>query len=148
MRILVSLIIDTLPMLGNVMLLGMLIFTVFGIIGVQIWKGSLRNRCFSNLTTNTSFNSSFSEGLFYEPDDKDFICSSSGNGMTTCNDIPLFQLNNSQFTLCKQSEKNPFKGSISFDNIGYAFIAIFQVFQEANSFKTLIKSNSDEFNSC
>uniref|UniRef100_A0A8C7WQR4 Ion transport domain-containing protein n=1 Tax=Oryzias sinensis TaxID=183150 RepID=A0A8C7WQR4_9TELE len=37
MRILVNLLLDTLPMLGNVLLLCFFVFFIFGIIGVQLW---------------------------------------------------------------------------------------------------------------
>ena len=46
--------------------------------------------------------------------------------MTTCQDIPNLSVN-AKFNVCRASKSNPFKGSISFDNIGYAFIVIFQV---------------------
>jgi len=46
MRILVTLLLDTLPMLGNILMLCFFIFFIFGIIGVQMWKGLLRQRCF------------------------------------------------------------------------------------------------------
>ena len=46
MRILVMLLLDTLPMLGNVLLLCGFVFFIFGIIGVQLWAGMLRQRCF------------------------------------------------------------------------------------------------------
>ncbi|CAG7815430.1 unnamed protein product, partial [Allacma fusca] len=46
MRILVMLLLDTLPMLGNVLLLCFFVFFIFGIIGVQLWAGTLRQRCF------------------------------------------------------------------------------------------------------
>ena len=45
MRILVMLLLDTLPMLGNVLLLCFFVFFIFGIIGVQLWAGLLRQRC-------------------------------------------------------------------------------------------------------
>lgn len=45
MRILVMLLLDTLPMLGNVLLLCFFVFFIFGIIGVQLWEGILRQRC-------------------------------------------------------------------------------------------------------
>jgi len=110
---------------------------------------------------------------FYVNDDatytKDFICSTAGyGGMTTCDDVPPFQLNgvdcngtlqsllgldirnftdhaplnlsasssssaaacinwNAYYTDCRAGSTNPFQGSISFDNIGLAWIAIFQV---------------------
>ena len=46
MRILVMLLLDTLPMLGNVLLLCGFVFFIFGIIGVLLWAGMLRQRCF------------------------------------------------------------------------------------------------------
>ena len=46
MRILVTLLLDTLPMLGNILMLCFFVFFIFGIIGVQMWKGLLRQRCF------------------------------------------------------------------------------------------------------
>lgn len=46
LRILVNLLLDTLPMLGNVLLLCFFVFFIFGIIGVQLWAGLLRNRCY------------------------------------------------------------------------------------------------------
>ena len=55
MRILVMLLLDTLPMLGNVLLLCFFVFFIFGIIGVQLWAGVLRNRCFINISENISY---------------------------------------------------------------------------------------------
>jgi len=54
MRILVTLLLDTLPMLGNVLMLCFFVFFIFGIIGVQLWSGLLRNRCFLSLPENIS----------------------------------------------------------------------------------------------
>ena len=50
MRILVMLLLDTLPMLGNVLLLCFFVFFIFGIVGVQLWAGLLRQRCYVNET--------------------------------------------------------------------------------------------------
>jgi len=41
-------------MLGNVLLLCFFVFFIFGIIGVQLWSGLLRNRCFLELPDNIS----------------------------------------------------------------------------------------------
>ena len=50
LRILVMLLLDTLPMLGNVLMLCFFVFFIFGIIAVQLWAGNLRNRCYLNST--------------------------------------------------------------------------------------------------
>jgi hypothetical protein len=91
------------------------------------------------------------------PDHDSFICSNPlSGGMTKCSEIPKlrkgnmtceldFDTFNAQFVdnrtkhvngcinwnqyykFCNVSDKNPFSGSISFDNIGLAWVVIFQV---------------------
>uniref|UniRef100_A0AAQ5XIC3 Ion transport domain-containing protein n=1 Tax=Amphiprion ocellaris TaxID=80972 RepID=A0AAQ5XIC3_AMPOC len=128
MRILVTLLLDTLPMLGNVLLLCFFVFFIFGIVGVQLWAGLLRNRCFLGEDIRTPF-----------------ICSAPReNGMLRCHDVPAFtegkaecslsgaDVNgcvnwNQYYNVCRPGQLNPHKGAVNFDNIGYAWIAIFQV---------------------
>ena len=155
MRILVMLLLDTLPMLGNVLLLCFFVFFIFGIVGVQLWKGVLRNRCFFdyNKTLMGDILDESFQNTYYKPEYADsFICTD-GNGMSRCGDIPpyinqsrmcngtiellkspAYSVNsslcinwNAYYSKCRPSDKNPFKGAISFDNIGYAWVAIFQV---------------------
>nr|XP_017214025.2 voltage-dependent T-type calcium channel subunit alpha-1G isoform X7 [Danio rerio] len=151
MRILVTLLLDTLPMLGNVLLLCFFVFFIFGIVGVQLWAGLLRNRCF--LPENFSLPTSLELRKYYHTENDDenpFICSQPReNGMRLCTSVPTLheegrqcQLDmasynstdnttcvnwNKYYTNCSAGEANPFKGAINFDNIGYAWIAIFQV---------------------
>ncbi|XP_073414555.1 voltage-dependent T-type calcium channel subunit alpha-1H isoform X4 [Dendrobates tinctorius] len=146
MRILVTLLLDTLPMLGNVLLLCFFVFFIFGIVGVQLWAGLLRNRCFIDQDIAISYNLT-SLKPYYQVDDHEdnpYICSSHrDNGMLKCQDIPpkidCSNFNfpefgsrnhcdlNQYYNVCKAGELNPHKGAINFDNIGYAWIAIFQV---------------------
>ncbi|XP_060059711.1 voltage-dependent T-type calcium channel subunit alpha-1G isoform X3 [Erinaceus europaeus] len=154
MRILVTLLLDTLPMLGNVLLLCFFVFFIFGIVGVQLWAGLLRNRCF--LPENFSLPLSVGLEPYYQTENEDespFICSQPReNGMRSCRSVPTLRgeggggppcgldyeaynsssnttcVNwNQYYTNCSAGEHNPFKGAINFDNIGYAWIAIFQV---------------------
>ncbi|NXR11921.1 CAC1G protein, partial [Semnornis frantzii] len=151
MRILVTLLLDTLPMLGNVLLLCFFVFFIFGIVGVQLWAGLLRNRCF--LPENFSIPYTVDLEPYYQTENEDenpFICSQPReNGMRYCRSIPTrreeglectldyYSYNdttntscvnwNQYYTNCSAGEHNPFKGAINFDNIGYAWIAIFQV---------------------
>ncbi|XP_006832506.1 PREDICTED: voltage-dependent T-type calcium channel subunit alpha-1G isoform X12 [Chrysochloris asiatica] len=154
MRILVTLLLDTLPMLGNVLLLCFFVFFIFGIVGVQLWAGLLRNRCF--LPENFSLPLSVDLERYYQTENEDespFICSQPReNGMRSCRSVPTLRGDggggppcgldyeaynsssnttcvnwNQYYTNCSAGERNPFKGAINFDNIGYAWIAIFQV---------------------
>ncbi|XP_041670757.1 voltage-dependent T-type calcium channel subunit alpha-1G isoform X4 [Cheilinus undulatus] len=152
MRILVTLLLDTLPMLGNVLLLCFFVFFIFGIVGVQLWAGLLRNRCF--VEDNFSFPLSVQLEKYYHTENDDenpFICSQPReNGMRDCGSVPklyeegglqcnldMYSYNstdnttcvnwNQYYTNCSAGLVNPFKGAINFDNICYAWIAIFQV---------------------
>ncbi|RMC03174.1 hypothetical protein DUI87_20368 [Hirundo rustica rustica] len=159
MRILVNLLLDTLPMLGNVLLLCFFVFFIFGIIGVQLWAGLLRNRCF--MEENFTLQGDIVLPPYYQPEDDDempFICSLSGdNGIMGCHEIPPlkergheccldkddyyyynsvrqgFNISgmcvnwNQYYNVCRTGNANPHKGAINFDNIGYAWIVIFQV---------------------
>uniref|UniRef100_A0A3Q3AFU6 Voltage-dependent T-type calcium channel subunit alpha-1I-like n=1 Tax=Kryptolebias marmoratus TaxID=37003 RepID=A0A3Q3AFU6_KRYMA len=86
MRILVNLLLDTLPMLGNVLLLCFFVFFIFGIIGVQLWAGLLRNRCYPEE------NFTLLPRPYYmanEDDERPFICSLPvDNGIMSCSDVP------------------------------------------------------------
>ncbi|XP_077068640.1 voltage-dependent T-type calcium channel subunit alpha-1I isoform X4 [Siphateles boraxobius] len=168
MRILVNLLLDTLPMLGNVLLLCFFVFFIFGIIGVQLWAGLLRNRCYpeENFTLTSGITL---PAPYYRPEEDDerpFICSlAQDNGIMSCNDVPARREGgreccldkedalhrqalglsaeplvngsasavglcvnwNQYYTRCHTGHTNPHKGAISFDNIGYAWIVIFQV---------------------
>ncbi|XP_043349599.1 voltage-dependent T-type calcium channel subunit alpha-1H isoform X4 [Dermochelys coriacea] len=158
MRILVTLLLDTLPMLGNVLLLCFFVFFIFGIVGVQLWAGLLRNRCFLDSNFAMTYNFTLRQ-LYYQPEGEEnpFICSSHrDNGMQKCSNIPnrkeyrvectlsmdFYNQNlynpdfsnrsacinwNQYYNVCKAGDVNPHNGAINFDNIGYAWIAIFQV---------------------
>lgn len=92
---------------------------------------------------------------YYQTENEDespFICSQPReNGMRSCRSVPTLRgegggppcgldyeaynsssnttcVNwNQYYTNCSAGERNPFKGAINFDNIGYAWIVIFQV---------------------
>ncbi|XP_016896109.1 voltage-dependent T-type calcium channel subunit alpha-1H [Cynoglossus semilaevis] len=162
MRILVTLLLDTLPMLGNVLLLCFFVFFIFGIVGVQLWAGLLRNRCFLGEDIRTTYNLSISSYYMSEDgEDSPFICSAAReNGMLRCHEVPPYSEDgkdcsleaprqntaliglspvvggasvngcvnwNQYYNVCRPGNFNPHKGAVNFDNIGYAWIAIFQV---------------------
>ncbi|XP_054606437.2 voltage-dependent T-type calcium channel subunit alpha-1H isoform X2 [Nothobranchius furzeri] len=162
MRILVTLLLDTLPMLGNVLLLCFFVFFIFGIVGVQLWAGLLRNRCFLGEDVRTIYNLSMNPYYMSEEgEDSPFICSAPReNGMLRCHNVPNYTEDGKECSLapphpssaiigqspgvggasingcvnwnqcydtCRPGELNPHKGAVNFDNIGYAWIAIFQV---------------------
>jgi len=95
--------------------------------------------------------------FYIPPDQDSFVCSPpQSSGMTKCSEIPKLRKGdktceldfytvreqlikypnkpingcinwNQYYKSCNVSDKNPYSGSISFDNIGLAWVAIFQV---------------------
>ena len=103
---------------------------------------------------NTLFHFSVNLPPYYLPykEIEDFICSKdTDSGMRQCANLPRYQFEgikcngsakpyvnntptnsscvnwNQYYTVCDAGDKNPFQGAISFDNIGLAWVAIFQV---------------------
>jgi hypothetical protein len=109
LRILVRLLMDIIPMLANVLLLCIFLFTSMGIIGVQLWRGVLRNGCYND------------EGVLYTLPTQDatqfYLCSFENTGKGCPSD----------YSSCLQESPNFYGGMVSFDNIGKAFLTIFQV---------------------
>ncbi|XP_072232261.1 voltage-dependent T-type calcium channel subunit alpha-1I-like [Leuresthes tenuis] len=158
LRDLVSILLDTLPMLGNVLILYMFVIHIFGVIGVQLWGGELHNRCFLGEDILTKYNLSLSRYFVSAPGERGpFLCSSEDlNGKRRCSDVPPYQERgkvctlpappankpgnwavsaasgdcvnwNRYYNICRPGGPNPNMGAINFDDIGHAWIAIFQV---------------------
>eukprot|EP00004_Rigifila_ramosa_P019174 TRINITY_DN4846_c0_g1_i3.p1 TRINITY_DN4846_c0_g1~~TRINITY_DN4846_c0_g1_i3.p1 ORF type:complete len:1566 (-),score=403.70 TRINITY_DN4846_c0_g1_i3:850-5007(-) len=100
MKILVNSILGSLPKLIDVFLLLGFLFLLFGIIGVQLWAGSLRKRC-----------TSIADGSFDPLSD---VC---GAGA----ECP----SGSECVIQSKAE-NPNFGVTNFDNIGWGFLLVFQ----------------------
>lgn len=97
-------------------------------------------------TSTRTYNLSISP-YYVTEEDSPFICSAPReNGMLRCHDVPAYSEGgvecsatvgaasvngcvnwNQYYNVCQQGDHNPHKGAVNFDNIGYAWIAIFQV---------------------
>ena len=107
-----------------------------------------------------------------EGEDSPFICSAPReNGMLRCHDVPPTDeggstcsmlpsqslaltgsanscINwNHYYNVCQPGDHNPHKGAVNFDNIGYAWIAIFQV-RSRNMESRLLKMHNVLFCTC
>ena len=108
MRILVGTIIRSLPMMANVLLLSAFLFIVFGISGVQLFKGILRNRCFAQ-----------GPGQTLALVDEERVCSKSSKY--------LWAGYSCGFGEVCTTYGNPNHGITSFDNILWAWLTVFQI---------------------
>lgn len=113
---------------------------------------------------NLSINSYY---MSEEGEDSPFICSAPReNGMLRCHDVPPYSEGgmdcsapvggassnscvnwNQYYNVCRPGEHNPHKGAVNFDNIGYAWIAIFQVGKKPQVKLHVLKAQCVHFSS-
>jgi len=99
LRVIVSSLINAIPLLRDSILVLMFFFLIFAIAGCQLFTGALKNRCFNEDT-----------GII-DPD-IDF-CGGGG----TCR--PGFY--------CGKSNENPSNGASNFDNVMFSLLQVFQI---------------------
>ncbi|KAK7918830.1 hypothetical protein WMY93_010114 [Mugilogobius chulae] len=93
MLVFVEMLVETLPMFGNILLLCNFIILVFSVVGVQMWGGLLRNRCFLGENV-TKYNVSLPP-FYSDSDPLPYICAPPhSQGMRRCTDIPFYEQNN------------------------------------------------------
>lgn len=124
LKILVKLLLDTIPMLASVGLLTFIIFFIFGILATQFWMGLMHQRCFD---PSVPRNSSTYATSYYAPDD-DYICAMGEGAYTTglaactpAKGVPA------RYSACRPDGPIPFQGAISYDNILQTWIVLFQI---------------------
>ncbi|XP_035526195.1 voltage-dependent T-type calcium channel subunit alpha-1H-like, partial [Morone saxatilis] len=157
MRAMVKVLLDTVPMLANVLILYIFIVHIFAVVAVQLWAGQLLNRCFLGEDIPAMYNMPLSPYYMSSLGEKvPFICSPDNrNGMLRCSDVPPYIENgkicslpaphhvselvpavaggsscvnwNMYYNICRAGDLNPHLGAVSFDNIGFAWATIFQI---------------------
>ncbi|XP_054469040.1 LOW QUALITY PROTEIN: voltage-dependent T-type calcium channel subunit alpha-1I-like [Anoplopoma fimbria] len=100
MRDVVTVLLDISPMLVNVLILYLFVIHIFAVMGVQLWAGQLRNRCFLGENI-TKYNVSLDSFYMTKYDEQyPFICSPEGmNGMRRCHDVPPYKENGRKCSL-------------------------------------------------
>jgi voltage-dependent calcium channel T type alpha-1I len=133
LKVLVKLLLDTIPMLASVGLLCFIIFFVYGILATQLWMGLMHQRCFNPAVNRTHANylvggdGSGGEG-YWVPEDGDYVCAMGSGaystGLASCsaeNGVPA------QFSDCRKDGPIPFQGAIAYDNILQSWLVLFQI---------------------
>ena len=154
MRVIVSCILAALPQLGTVVVFLVFVLSIFGIVGVQLFKGSLRHQCFIVDADHPTDRSLMEEtgqvcAAYCERDDytgsSTGFCESLGNTTTQVegsSGIPkhrpgqwIWTCNPGEHCLCGNSRladpdcslvDNPNYGINHFDNVVWAMVSLFQ----------------------
>lgn len=107
MRVLVTTILDSAPLVMNVVMLLAWLFFIFGIVGVQQFSGTLRSRCFAP------------GGAVMIREETNLPCSARSSGAGAGRQCGAFET-------CLETGVNPNHGFTSFDNVAYASLTIVQ----------------------
>ena len=137
MRVLIGTMIRSVPMIANVMLFCVFFFTIFGIFGLQVFMGTLRNRCFTVVTETTcAADHAENEDAVYCRD----VVPSFGNDLNVTAAVLLADDDEQTCTnhtlnwpgyRCPEGQmclkgNNPNYGITNFDDFAYACLTIFQ----------------------
>ncbi|CEM06448.1 unnamed protein product [Vitrella brassicaformis CCMP3155] len=145
MRILVKSLIDSLPMLGDALILFAFVIVLYGIVGVQLYAGALRRQCFCEPSVaeglppgeSPPLNASSAGnilvdyegiGICEQQEGTDRFVLMEGEDAAFCHpDGPHSFQRCPDGTRCLQKGENPNYGVTSFDHLPAAMFLVFQV---------------------
>ena len=122
MRIIVSTLLTSLPMLLDVLILCMFLLVIFGIVGVQFFANKLEKRCYTPVWAPGTGWPALPQSWEIDDEQKDIVCKGPS--------YPSIEKSDSGRTcpsgMWCQYYNNPNYNITSFDNILYAWLTIFQ----------------------
>ncbi|NXB81485.1 SCN5A protein, partial [Donacobius atricapilla] len=131
LKIIVGALIQSVKKLADVMILTVFCLSVFALIGLQIFKGNLRQKCIRN--TTEFCNKTWDTYEKFADDSDDFAKKSGTGDILLCGPgagAPLFVTNSRVcppgYKCCKIGP-NPDYGFTSFDTFGWAFLSLFRL---------------------
>ncbi|NWT17524.1 SCN5A protein, partial [Vireo altiloquus] len=126
LKIIVGALIQSVKKLSDVMILTVFCLSVFALIGLQLFKGNLRQKC---IRSTTGFCNKTWENFAIKNGTTDILLCGYGAG------APLFVTNSRVcpvgYECCKFGE-NPDYGFTSFDTFGWAFLSLFRLMTQDN----------------
>uniref|UniRef100_A0AAR2JA96 Sodium channel protein n=1 Tax=Pygocentrus nattereri TaxID=42514 RepID=A0AAR2JA96_PYGNA len=136
LKTIVGALIQSVKKLGDVMILTVFCLSVFALIGLQLFMGNLRHKCvlnpfrgletsFNTTDNTTHTNSTFDweeyinnqEHYYFLPDSLDALLCGNSSDSGRCPDGYV----------CMKAGRNPNYGYTSYDNFGWAFLALFRL---------------------
>lgn len=121
LRIIVNALFLSIPPFLNVLILLLFCFCIFGILGVQLWRGTLQSRCVINGSETLNSDGTTSYSYAYDYLGNEILCSSFIWGRK-CDFYKGYRTHCQDYVA-----DNPNYGYTNFDNIGFAFLQVFQV---------------------
>uniref|UniRef100_A0A670ZXD6 Sodium channel protein n=1 Tax=Pseudonaja textilis TaxID=8673 RepID=A0A670ZXD6_PSETE len=119
LKVIVGALIQSVKKLTDVMILTVFCLSVFALIGLQLFKGHLKQKCVRNYTEfiNQTGLSGFAENYQLKNGTEDFLLCRNGSDGGSC--PPQY--------VCLKVGDNPDFGFTSFDTFGWAFLSLFRL---------------------
>lgn len=119
--------IDAMPGLFATGILMFFFFTVFAIIGLQLFNGLLKHQCVNDITNDVLTYRVLNDEYIAICDANDsLIYSGSEQRRYTCNEIANMTGYGGDYH-CEGNRENPLAGMQNFDNIFYSLLMVFQI---------------------
>ncbi|XP_045691912.1 sodium channel protein type 9 subunit alpha [Phyllostomus hastatus] len=125
LKTIVGALIQSVKKLSDVMILTVFCLSVFALIGLQLFMGNLKHKCLrTSLLSNETLNmldtldkENYTEYFYYLEDAKDALLCGTSSDAGQC----------PEGYTCQKGGRNPDYGYTSFDNFGWAFLALFRL---------------------
>nr|AWJ68265.1 putative voltage-gated sodium channel 3 [Hirudo verbana] len=123
LKTIVGALMEAVRRLRDVMILTVFVLSIFALVGLQIYQGTLKNKCVHDLPSNKMVNHTF--WIAYTEDKSNWFFSSAG--------VPKICGNGSESGKCPANYTclsvgpNPNYGYTNFDNYGYAMLCAFRL---------------------
>lgn len=122
LRIIVNALLQSIPPFINVLILLMFSFFMFGILGVQLLMGVLKNRCVVTDSSRIEGGKTLWDFAIDETG-SEIICSTFWLGRSCPSSFEGKAVHCQTY-----ASSNPFVGTLNFDHIGWGFMQIFQIY--------------------
>ncbi|XP_053774723.1 sodium channel protein type 9 subunit alpha isoform X4 [Desmodus rotundus] len=125
LKTIVGALIQSVKKLSDVMILTVFCLSVFALIGLQLFMGNLKHKCLrTSLISNETLDmldtldkENYTEYFYYLEDSKDALLCGTSSDAGQC----------PEGYTCQKGGRNPDYGYTSFDNFGWAFLALFRL---------------------
>ncbi|XP_054846940.1 sodium channel protein type 5 subunit alpha-like [Eublepharis macularius] len=147
LKVIVGSLFHSIKKLANVMLLTVFCLSVFGLVGLQLFMGNLKNKCVPNTTTKEDIRKNNNSW------DDLYLSTISCYLMNyTCDPLLCYNLSDSgtcpDFYICENFGANPDYGYTSFDHFGWAFLSLFRLMTQDSweqLYRQVIRSSGKSF---
>ncbi|KAL6065360.1 hypothetical protein STEG23_005990 [Scotinomys teguina] len=117
LKVIVGALIHSVRKLADVTILTVFCLSVFALVGLQLFKGNLKNKCIKKSTDAHNFSSQIAESIYYKNGTTEPLLCGNGSDAGHC----------PSGYICLKTSNNPDFNYTSFDSFAWAFLSLFRL---------------------